>query len=341
MRSVVCSRRSGFTLIELLVVIAIIGILVGLLLPAVQAAREAARRSQCQNNLRQIGLAALNYESGHNHFPRGGEFIYRDASNASKVTQDLQSPLTVVLPYMEEEAAAEGYDFGQRYNATAQNMAAVQVGVKSFLCPTNPLLAKRQPGGVDSQGYGCTDYAPTTYTDIDPSTGLKNSAYLAPSALHGTPLPVDSSGNLTVTGNRALMSGGTIAEVRDGTSKSIMFYEDVGRHEGMTASRYADPTDSQPRRFWRFAEPDVAAGVSKVINNNKTPFGGPPGAEWDATHDSGNNNEWFSFHGDGANAVFADGHAAYIRDTISVFAVRALITRNGGSAEKNLYAEVE
>ena len=264
MRSVVCSRRSGFTLIELLVVIAIIGILVGLLLPAVQAAREPPG-ARSQNNLRQIGLAALNYESSHNHFPRGGEFLYKDASNATKVTQDLQSPLTVILPYMEEEAAAEGYDFGQRYNATAQNMAAVQVGVKSFLCPTNPLLAKRQPGGVDSQGYGCTDYAPTTYTDIDPSTG-EEQRVLAPSAA------------------RHAVAGGFQRQPDRDRQPGL----DVGRHDRRSSRRHVEVDHvlrgrRSPRRHDRqpirrstdvtarlaVRRADVAAGVSKVINNNK------------------------------------------------------------------------
>src|SRR4051812_2640418 len=84
--AIVCKRkRRGFTLVELLVVIAIIGILVALLLPAIQAAREAARRSQCQNNLKNVSLAVLNYESARKTLPMGTKFyepIMKDTSNA-------------------------------------------------------------------------------------------------------------------------------------------------------------------------------------------------------------------------------------------------------------------
>ena len=100
--------KRGFTLVELLVVIAIIGILVGLLLPAVQAAREAARRMQCSNNLKQHGLALLNYESTHKRFPAG----FTDYFNANPVGRDGGwSWMAAVLPFMEQNALYQSLDF--------------------------------------------------------------------------------------------------------------------------------------------------------------------------------------------------------------------------------------
>ena len=97
------SNKSGFTLVELLVVIAIIGILIGLLLPAVQAAREAARRVQCANNLRQLGLAALNYESAYKSFPyrSGGTFGKWPRSDARTGNYARRSGFISILPFIE------------------------------------------------------------------------------------------------------------------------------------------------------------------------------------------------------------------------------------------------
>ena len=128
-------NRLGFTLVELLVVIAIIGILVGLLLPAVQAAREAARRMQCSNNLKQLGLAILNYESAIKRLPPGGLHL-RDGFGAdSSSTSWGPNWLTMLLPYVEQASLFNQYD---RTALFARNSPLV-VGTKvpTYACPSD------------------------------------------------------------------------------------------------------------------------------------------------------------------------------------------------------------
>ncbi|MEQ1829678.1 MAG: DUF1559 domain-containing protein [Pirellula sp.] len=128
-------HRTGFTLVELLVVIAIIGILVGLLLPAVQAAREAARRMQCSNNIKQLGLALLNYESAYKVFPPGG-FHNRDGYGAaSNSTSWGPSWQVVVLPFFEQTALHARYNFTSLF--ARENPTVVGVKIPSLICPTD------------------------------------------------------------------------------------------------------------------------------------------------------------------------------------------------------------
>lgn len=139
--STISRKRSAFTLVELLVVIAIIGILVGLLLPAVQAAREAARRMQCTNNMRQLMLASLNYESAFKRLP---------ASRVSRTPNRLgpTSSISVharLLPYMEQNQIYNKINFGLEYNDPVNDEARL-TKLPTFLCPSDP--ADKVPGDV-------------------------------------------------------------------------------------------------------------------------------------------------------------------------------------------------
>ncbi|MEQ8839157.1 MAG: DUF1559 domain-containing protein, partial [Lacipirellulaceae bacterium] len=112
--------RQGFTLVELLVVIAIIGVLVGLLLPAVQAAREAARRSQCQNQMRQIGLALQSYHDANGQLP-AGEFWVQDANRLPNPGIPGWGWLPKIMPYMEQGPLMDTADM--RYAATRRSVS--------------------------------------------------------------------------------------------------------------------------------------------------------------------------------------------------------------------------
>jgi len=352
-------RRTGFTLVELLTVIAVISVLMGLLLPAVQKAREAANRAKCSNNLRQLGIACLGFESAHGALPRGGEHVVANFNDGATVAtykaQDLQSPHMLILPYIDQGQLAQGYDFRARYNQTTANAAVATATPPTFFCPTNPLAGDRSHGR-DSAGFGCTDYTTLSYVQINPD-GSPSSGFW-PSATTGRQYPHSlytkfSSPDATVSPAKtvqlnsvthfgqidALFGCPKIEDIVDGTSSTIMMVEDAGQNEYMAtpSNAYHDPIANSASRHWRWANPDIGSGLSRKLNNNRgatyvAPDANGDGCTW-VNADCGPNGEPFSFHGSGVHVVFADGHVVYLRDSLPTAILRALATRADGRNE--------
>ena len=163
-------RNRAFTLIELLVVIAIIAILIALLLPAVQQAREAARRTQCKNNLKQLGLAFHNYHDTHNTFPIN--YAWRNRPGAGNggpaIANTGKSWLQMILPYIEQANLYNQIDFGQGLQGTTpanvQNRTVANTVLPAYLCPSdnennNGRLGSRSDVNVTPPGtWGVTNY---------------------------------------------------------------------------------------------------------------------------------------------------------------------------------------
>jgi len=249
--------RRGFTLIELLVVIAIIAILIGLLLPAVQKVREAAARMKCSNNLKQIALAAMNYESGNGILPTGGIIGGSNYGTFCTYPGSCVGTLAILLPYMEQTAL-----FAQlppSYFATPSTVApwaystapyttdgnqtgplpGSQYQIKTYECPSDNPNAFAPSGMIDFIGAGddCTGSFNTNYTCVDYIYDLTGSFaprqpgagnYVGCAGGNGPSMSRANTQYYLFPGIYYVNSKVKMTDITDGTSNTLAFGETIG-----------------------------------------------------------------------------------------------------------------
>ena len=302
-------KRSGFTLVELLVVIAIIGVLVALLLPAVQAAREAARRAQCSNNLKQIGLAMLNYEDTYKCLPPGRVGCDGDGSNQCNGYNSGAGTLgwsgfVSTLPFLEQSALFNKIDYapvpwgvtGGWDNAT--NMEVVSARPKFIVCPSD----NSKP-----------------FLDNQPSSGKK--AATGSYGLCGGSLGPPNGGGIKHlnTGVFVYRSCFRLADVTDGTSNQFL----VGEIRGSDGYVNGVANGAAPNMWTtgsRFMSLRTTVNPVNTLpaQGNVDKTGAPANAAFGSLHPAG------------AQFVFVDGHVSMILNQINFVTYQRLSMRADG-----------
>ena len=307
-------RCHGFTLIELLVVIAVIGILISLLLPAVQKVREAAARTQCQNNLKQIGLALHNYHDAYGQLP--------PSQRPPGINTVRHRWVTYLLPYFEQDNLRRAYDFTVSWGHE-NNRSVVATRLKVVQCPATP-----QPERLDSQPEGSWqpfaatgDYSAITHVDLRlVSAGL-----------------VDGAGVGILPKN----SNPRLADVTDGLSNTILVTESAGQPVLYRAGKAVGtvPTNRTNGGGWCRPASEIAL-VGSSLDGTVIP--GRCGINCTNGEDVGSSpyphpvygvdgsGQIYSFHAGGANAVFGDGSVHFLKANIEIRTLARLVTRAGG-----------
>jgi len=330
-------QRAGFTLVELLVVIAIISILVALILPAVQQAREAARRTQCVNNLKQIGLAIHNFHDTKRKLPSS---VRPTAASTVRV-----GAFTQMLPFLDEKTLWDSYSTAVNWS-DATNTPVTSARLAVFQCPSGPKSDRLDgnPDPIQTGGnaawnptlVGVTDYAATigvdkrlaqVFTTIKAGTGM---------------LPKNQIG--------------TFADVSDGLSNTIAIVESAGRPFVYRRGPILVDSDQTKHRIngggWARPATDLLfAGSNKAgtvippastvdavalnatngedVGSDATPSGTTYPHQYYGTEGT---SQPFSFHNTGINVLFGDGSVHFIDEAVDISVFAGLITRD--QAEK-------
>jgi prepilin-type N-terminal cleavage/methylation domain-containing protein/prepilin-type processing-associated H-X9-DG protein len=295
------TRRRAFTLIELLVVIAIISVLIALLLPAVQAAREAARRAQCVNNLKQIGLALLNYEGTVRTFPPG--YISNFDSQGND-TGPGWGWAAMILAQFEQAPLYSSLNFNLAIEPP-DNLTSRLVVINNFLCPSDTVQpfwwAVKRDAATGAPVQNICQVAPSNYV-----------------GMYGTGEPGPGGEGVFFRDSRI-----ALRDITDGSSQTILVGERSHRlgeatWVGAVTGAVLYPTDNDNiGRYVTETSPGMVLGHAGE--------GVGPG---DPRSDV---NQFYSLHaGGGVNFLFGDGHVVFLKSTINYQVYLALGTRAGG-----------
>jgi prepilin-type N-terminal cleavage/methylation domain-containing protein/prepilin-type processing-associated H-X9-DG protein len=364
--------RSGFTLVELLVVIAIIATLVGILLPAVQSAREAARRSNCQNNLKQIGLAIQGYHDTKGRLPSGGR-----PPDAATVRCGV---FVYLLPWLERKDLWDAYDTSVTWSHP-NNLPVSSVRIPTFECQSSPKHGGQLDHNPDTFSGGGTDWNPTGANAAEKRGIVAVGDYGASLGVHPQ-LPSVVTGNVEISpGNSVLVStlivpsaslqsGGSnpltngmlpknakisLQDVTDGLSNTIAIWESGGRpyvyRKGKQVSSKLVGADAAHTNAGGWVRPasDIMLGGSSADgvtipgpffnkanghNHGAETYAASGFAVWGTEGSS----QPYSFHPGGVQVTFGDGSVKFINEEAGIEVLSALTTRNAGGSERKVSA---
>ena len=316
-------QSKGFTLVELLVVMAIIGILVGMLLPAVQSVREAARRTSCLNNMRQLSLASLNYQSAHQRFPAASD---GDSGSSPFVGFSMHCYL---LPYIEQPAL---YDIflnvrGSGFLGTPTDPRATlsNNSIDLFLCPSatqkDELANSDQAGNGQASHYvGVTgrNYFVAGDGYLNTQQGISQNGVFG-----GDPRELYPGGRF-----KGAKVGKTSADIIDGLSNTLMFGE---------ISRSANPNVNDGNGFvpvrsgWAYGLTDVG-GSSPLRFSMNSARTVQYGINTYNGHDDGDNRAMHSNHPGGSQVAMCDGSGKFISETVDINVLKGAASMDGREA---------